>query len=347
MRLPNGYGSVYKLSGNRRNPWTVRVTVGFQVDGDRVIQKRKVLGSFPTKREALTALAEYHANPYQDKSMTLEELYEKWSDEHFPEISESNIKGVNAAWLVFQPIKNKKLSDLRLADYQRMVDESGKNTPTLKKVKSTLTQMYDYAVRNEILSAEKRDHIGYLNISKAGNPDKRVKRPFSKEELATLWSEPEQYALPLVLIYTGLRIGELLALNKEDLHLDEQWLYVRKAKTPAGVREVPIADKLIPLFESLMSDGGYTVLSLNGKPLDYGTCLRPRWERLMKDAGMQHKPHEARHTFISLCVEHGIDDRLVRQIVGHAGTTVTDSVYTHVDRRFKLDAVNTLLPQKQ
>ena len=53
-----------------------------------------------------------------------------------------------------------------------------------------------------------------------------------------------------MLIYTGVRIGELLELKKEDVHLEERWFYVRESKTEAGVREVPITEKIVPFFTS-------------------------------------------------------------------------------------------------
>ena len=74
MRLPNGYGSVVKLSGNRRNPFVVRKTREFNVKGHAVFD---IVGYYPTREAGLIALAEYNKAPYdltQDKT-TLEELY--------------------------------------------------------------------------------------------------------------------------------------------------------------------------------------------------------------------------------------------------------------------------------
>lgn len=60
----------------------------------------------------------------------------------------------------------------------------------------------------------------------------------------------------LMLIYTGVRIGELLNLEKKDIHLDERWFYVKESKTDAGIREVPIAEKIVPFFEYWMQKEG-------------------------------------------------------------------------------------------
>ena len=75
MRLPNSYGSISKLSGNRRRPYMVRLTVGWTAEGKRI---SKVLGYFESRKKALQALAEYHANPYSlEEQITFAELFEK------------------------------------------------------------------------------------------------------------------------------------------------------------------------------------------------------------------------------------------------------------------------------
>ena len=66
----------------------------------------------------------------------------------------------------------------------------------------------------------------------------------------------------LILIYTGCRIGELLELKKEDIHLDERWFYVKEAKTQAGIREVPIAEKIVGYKGQSITQIVYTHIDL-------------------------------------------------------------------------------------
>ena len=61
MKLPNGYGSIQKLSGNRRKPYIVRKTVGYDENG---VQIRKIVGYFETRTKALQELALFNENPY-------------------------------------------------------------------------------------------------------------------------------------------------------------------------------------------------------------------------------------------------------------------------------------------
>lgn len=84
MKNPNGYGTVVKLSGNRRNPYAVRKTVGFNEKGYPIY---KCIGYVSTKAEGLMLLAEYNRNPYDIDlhKITVEEVYDKWSKRDFPE----------------------------------------------------------------------------------------------------------------------------------------------------------------------------------------------------------------------------------------------------------------------
>ena len=94
MKLPNKYGSVYKLSGKRRKPWAARKTVGWK----QVPEKKKsypiyqFIGFYATRTEALQALANYNEDPYDLHLavITFAEVFDRWSDEHFPKISDKN-----------------------------------------------------------------------------------------------------------------------------------------------------------------------------------------------------------------------------------------------------------------
>lgn len=348
MKMPNGYGSVYKLKGNRRRPWCIRVTERWDIvpGQDKVRPVYKYLGYYATKREALQVLAEWNANPYQISDMTLEELFVKWSKVHFERISDSNIKGVNAAWRLCEPIRNMPISDIKLDIIQTIADESGKNTPTLKKYKSMLGMMYDFAVAHEYVNPSRREVIRHLDVSKFGNPKSFSRAPFSEAEIELLWkvqSGNEYVSVVLMLIYTGCRIGELLNLRVEDIHLEERWFFVKESKTAAGIREVPIAEKIVPFFEYWLSrESTHLICMADGSPFTYRNYYDSYWKPIMDKLNFNHRPHDTRHTTITLLTQANVDDRLIKQIVGHAGQGVTQQVYTHLSIQPKLDAINLL-----
>ena len=350
MKNANGTGSIYKLSGNRRKPWCACVTVGWEMNlkTKKAVQKRKNIGTYTTQKEAMVALADYIKNPYDlnNNTTTFAEVYEKWSAQHFPKISESNAKAYRASYRICEKIQNMKFVELKLDHLQMVVNESGKNKPTLKKLKNLFSMLFEYAVRHEIITPDKRELAKYVDISQAGNPNAIDRTPFTKKDIKQLWGLTKAhpyYSVVLMLIYTGVRIGELLDLKKEDVHLEERWFYVRESKTEAGVREVPIAEKIVPFFTNWLERScDYLICSPENEHFLYRNYYDSYWKPLMDNMGNAHRPHDTRHTCVSLLASAGVDERTIRKIVGHKGQGVTETVYTHLELPVKLEAINKI-----
>lgn len=350
MKLPNGFGSVYKLSGNRRKPYVAKKTKGWDINPDtgKLKQTYITVGYYATRKEALTALAEFNANPYDVNAakVTFADVYERWSDEHFPNVSESNVKGYKASWKLCDKIASMHFVDVKLDHLQMVVDESGKNTPTLRKLKVMLGLMYKYAVIHEIIPKE-RNMVEYLNIKNAGNPNALNREPFSKAEVSRIWEAKDgntYYTVILMLIYSGCRVSELLDLKKEDVNLEERYYNVVAAKTAAGVRTVPIAEKVYPFFEYWynLNDSEYLLSTPEGEHFKYRNYYDSYWKPLLNAVGMKHRPHDTRHTCISLLTVAGVSDKVIKKIVGHKGQGVTEVVYTHFEIEELIDAINKI-----
>ena len=350
MKLPNGYGSVYKLSGNRRKPWAARVTDGWvnNPKTKKSKQKYKFIGFYESRKEALLALADYNSNPYDldNSKITFQEVYERWNAEHFPTVSESNVKGYKAAFLLCAPIAGRRFVDVKLDDLQKVADESGKNYPTLRKYKVLVGLMYKYAVIHSIIPKE-RDIVEYINIKKAGNPNKIDREPFSKAEVSRIWEVKDSNiycTVVLMLIYTGVRVSELLDLKKENINLEERYFKVIESKTDAGIRTVPIAEKVVPFFTYWLglNDCEYLISTPEGAHFEYRNYYDSYWKPIIKTLDMVHRPHDTRHTCISLLAAAGVDERLIKKIVGHKGQGVTEVVYTHFELLELLDAANKI-----
>lgn len=277
MRLPNGYGGVVKLSGNRRRPYAARITTGWHINditGKR-IQHYQILGYAPTRSEALQILARYNNYPIDGETLklTFREIYLRWSEEKFPTISHSNIKGYRAAYATCENIADMPFHNLRLNDLQQVIDHCGKNYPTLKKIRVLFNQLYSYAMKHEIVS---KDYSAYVNISKYKdrNPNKNIRSCFSTSEIALLWKHKnDPYCQTvLMLIYNGVRVSELLDLKKENVHLSEQYFDVIDSKTENGIRKVPIADKVLPFYQRWLhdcSDCEYLIHTLDSQHFTY------------------------------------------------------------------------------
>ena len=140
MKLPNGYGSVVKLSGKRRKPWMVRKTTGYRIDPvkEKKVNEYIIIGYAATKTEGLQMLADYNRNPYNTKAakMTFDEVYEEWSKKKFPTVSESKYRNYyNSYWtpLVEQIGINRTLHCTRHTCIS-MLSEAGVQDTTIKKI---------------------------------------------------------------------------------------------------------------------------------------------------------------------------------------------------------------------
>ena len=350
-KLPNGYGSVVKLSGNRRKPYLVRKTNGWHYDKekDKQIQDFIIVGYAATKAEGLQMLAEYNNNPFDTKAakMTFDDVYEEWSKRKFPTVSDSNVKGYTAAYKTCGTLYNKVFKDLKLVDLQNVIDTCGKNFPTLKKIKVLFNQLYDYALKNDICN---KDYSSYVDVIqyKDRNPNKFDRNKFSQDEINLIWEQKDDkyYQIVLMLLYNGVRISELLDLKKENVHLGEQYFDVICSKTDNGIRKVPIADKVLPFYQSWYDsapDCEYLLHTEDEKHFKYRNYYDSYFQPLMEQLKISRTPHCCRHTCISLLAESGVSQTIIKMIVGHSGAmTLTEKVYTHFDMKELVDAINQI-----
>ena len=147
-----------------------------------------------------------------------------------------------------------------------------------------------------------------------------------------------------MLIYTGVRVSELLDLKKENINLSERWFDVTASKTQAGIRKVPINQKVLPFFKAwyLKNNCEYLISTPEGKHFEYRNYYDSYWKPFMNLMHLEHRPHDCRHTCISLLATAGVDERMVKKIVGHKGQGVTQTVYTHFEIDALLDAIDKI-----
>lgn len=120
-------------------------------------------------------------------------------------------------------------------------------------------------------------------------------------------------------------------------------MYIRHSKTDAGIREVPISEKIAPFLQQWMNGtGDYLIQTPEGNQMIYRNYYDSYWTPLIEGLSMNHRPHDARHTCVSLLTEAGVDERIIKKIVGHKGQGVTEAVYTHLDLPVKLEAINKI-----
>ena len=324
-KAANGFGSVYKLSGNRQNPWAARKTVGWNEKGQ---PKYKFIGFYRTRSEALKGLMEYNKSPYSLDGERLCEMYEKFIENYKLSYKPKSVHNIEIAWNHLAPLHNEFIAKLTRKQLQVFFDELEATTQVKAKVKTTLRQIMDYSIRYDVIPPEKIVILDYIDLSSQVPMRKLERKTFTKEEIERLKGIGDDMSrLVLFLIYTGLRAGEFC--NLTDKSIDEDMvIHIDDSKTAAGIRNIPLSDKAqkiapVPHF------GSYEHLKY------YFTVWREK-------NGFDHTLHDTRHTLVSLLTEAGVDDRIIKAIVGHKGKDVTQKVYTHISIEVMRDALNKI-----
>lgn len=325
MRNPNGYGSVVKLSGKRRNPYMVRKTVDYD---DNANPKYAILGYFPNRKDAMMALAEYNSKPYDinlSKS-TFSELYEAWSALEYPLMGYSLVSAHRAAYKHCTSLYKKPYRDIRKYDMQRCINECGKSYATQTNIRNLFSQLDKYAFDNDII-----DKCYSTNLVVSEKEVTRSKKIFTNEEVQTLWAHQGEPCVDeaLFMLYTGCRVTEMLTLPCSKIDLSEG-IIRHGIKTEAGKgRIIPIHPKILPIIEKNWNDG----LLFNKWPSKNEKSryqmFKRAWEVKLEELGMKHITHECRHTFRSKLDSAEANKVCIDLIMGHKTSDVGERVYTH------------------
>lgn len=364
MKLPNGYGSVTKLSGNRRKPYLARITLGWNTDeqSGSAAQNRVTIGTYKTKKEALQALAEYSANPYdiQNDNLTLAELYQKWTESYFPTLeSASSSRTIIAAWRYCHAIHNMRVKDLRARHIKGIMEDGyiipshGKNAGqkipaspgTKSRIKSMFNLMLDYALEYELVDKNYARTFDLSNdIIKEKESATRGHIIFTDKEIQVLWDHVDSIRFVdwiLIQCYMGWRPQELACLKIENVHLDEQYI-TGGMKTSAGKnRPVPIHPRIKHLvqrnYDQAVELGSQNLLNdpltVKGGMLITYDKYAGRFAKIMDALKFRegHRPHDPRKTFITMAKKAEVDEYVIKRLIGHRITDITEGTYTERD----------------
>ena len=223
------------------------------------------------------------------------------------------------------------------------------------------------AVISVIQSSLKTAHL--LGLTKEYTADK-LKRPKLTEKPVECFSLAEQKHIEqailngkkdklygiLICLYSGLRIGELIALQWSDIdfakgtltvskscHDGKNGLVIDEPKTSTSRRMIPLPKQLLPILRSVKkrSDSS-SVVSANGSTVSVRSYQRS-FELLLKRLNIPHKGfHSLRHTFATRAIECGMDVKTLSEILGHKNPTVTLNRYAHSLMEHKTDMMNKL-----
>lgn len=321
MRLPNGYGSVVKLNGNRRRPFMVRKTIGYDKDNRQIYS---ILGYYPTRDDALIALAHYNQEDVPVVGITLAKVFQAWFPLHSKLVSETTVESYQNSYNHLLSIMPMPIDKIKYRHIQSVIDKmlaAGLSYSSCKKVRSLVNMLYDYAAVNEWCNKSYGHH---LQLGK--NNPVHPHHPFTTRQINSVWKcDLPETDIVLLLLYTGMRSKELRMLQKKHVNRKQKYFDIVESKTKAGVRIIPIHTRIQPIVDRLLLQTGKYLL---GSELSYAQ-LAAKFDKVMQAIHAKHTTHDCRHTVATLLDAADANPNAVRRILGHAGGDVTDAVYTH------------------
>lgn len=326
----NGQGCVYKLPSGK---YKVEVVLGYYTDENGKRQKKRRTKVFDKKKDAIAAIPEMKSSPPKT-SYKFIELYSVWSESHYKTIGKSKETAYKIAYDKCEELYWMDIADIRLIDMQKIVDSKGTSYYTKRDIKILLNQMWKFAMKNDYCD---KNYAEYIKLPPL---EKSKKDAFTDDEIKKLWKDYKAgnkfTGYILIMIYTGMRYGEISTILKSNVFLDEQYM-VGGIKTEAGKnREIAISNKIKPIVADCLSATKKKLLEMNEDN------FRKEFKDTLVRAGVRPlKPHSCRHTYATLLSKANIPPAIIKEAAGHKNYSTTLQ-YTHIKLDEKLKAVNKI-----
>lgn len=331
MKMPNGYGSISKLSGRRRKPFMVRSAGVLQPDGS---YQRHIIGYYRTNKEATEALVNYNKKPLdlsKSEFYNFGNLVKRFLEEKEGVVDKSTFIRYERAIKKFSSFYNMEIRNIKYEDLQDRLNDLNNGTGLSALV--VLNYIYNEALKLEIVSK----NVALLlksskKISRTVERNVYISSDIEKIYNLSLVEDNVFVDVLLVLLYTGLRISEALEIKTNTINLEKRIFFAGK-KTAAGInRVVPIHKKIEDIILkhykiSLENEKEYLFIynNENIKTSNY----KYHFYKIVNCLSQKYNIHSTRHTFISRMRELEIDIFKLKRLVGHRTNDITDSIYTH------------------
>lgn len=360
--------------------YSVQLVIGMNPSGS---PKRKTFYGH-TMKEAEGKRAEYQENLRRgtlaaNEKATFGEVAALWLIQKRGQLGEKGLKQYNRYKSIvenqLQPLHARRVKELKPADLDIILSEyaqEGKAKKTLIYYKQAASQIMDYAIENDLAF---RNVFAKVKIPAATETERQ---PLTDEQIRLVvehWEGHRAGVGALIMLYCGLRRGELIPLTWADIDLEKKALTVNKsvhtvsntfivkqgAKTEAGARVVDIPDCIIPaLTRAKAAAGGFLVFPGADGSMLTNMGYKRLWESYMHYlnicAGGRDRSrcnpeivamepftaHQLRHTYATMLYDAGVDAKSAQALMGHASLEMTLKIYTHMSQRKKADSIGKL-----
>lgn len=311
--------------------------------------------------------------------MTLWEAYKEWVPMKQRYVKESTMnayKFIAYKHLLpfFGDLPAERIDKKTVQKFVDMKQDSGLGKKTVKDCIIVLKMVVRFVEEEHGIPVVDRWNIVFpSNNIEAGRKLERYSQADFKRIMETALENPSPRNLAiLITLTTGLRIGEVCALQFCDIDLERKVIHVSKTierlyrgewdengrkgrtrliistpKTLSSNREIPIMRSVYPLVKKFaaIARPEYYVATMSEKPTEPRTFRNHYEDFILHQVGLKEciKFHGLRHTFASILIENKVDVKTVSSILGHSDISTTMNVYVHPTEDMKRDAINGAL----
>ena len=342
----NGEGSIITTTLNGKPYYKASVTIGFDSAGKQI---KKSFGSYK-KSVVLDKMnkVKYEAknNLLSNSNITFGDLYKEWIF-NFKKVDVSDNTFsvyVSTYKLRILPynIANKRANQLKLTDLQGYFNELQEkySATAIKRTYIHIHKCILFAIMQGIMT---KDICVGVTLQKENKKEKY--NVFSKQEQSLILKSLNKKDIVDCLIYftffTGLRLGEVLALKWSDIGKNKLTYEFRDLKTKNSKREIPLPDKALAILEGIPKQYDL-IFSDEGKPIERKRPQR-RMISLCKQLNIPHRSfHSIRHSYATRLFELNTKIKTVQVLMGHSNIATTMDIYTHVMGDEKLEVMSKL-----
>lgn len=324
----------------------------------KTINGKRVYFRGKTEKEVTDKMVAYQEQ--QDKGPLFVAVAESCQEAHYKTIAHQTQRCYDAGYAdLIERFNARYALDITPFDIRLWVDELRRKGYAYKTIRNRLSVAKAIYRHLRGGSYGDLDYDPTRNIEIPRGLPKSSREPASSEDIKRILTHTDNPTglLMAFLLLTGLRISEAQAIQGEDIDRENKLIWVRKSvyyvhnrphikepKTAAGVRAVPLPDRLAELLPTLPPKA-YLFADENGG-LSHCTKLRRALNKYQETYGVSATPHQLRHTYATILHDAGLDAKDAQYVLGHSSIAVTEDIYTHISRtrqKLNLDQLNSYL----
>ena len=298
--------------------------------------KKKVYIYGKSRAEVNKKLLEYEAR--EEHSQLFGTFANEWLDDKYDTYAAQTLRGLIPAFKrIVEAFEEQSIKDITPKDilsFLNQLAEEGLSKKTISNHKCILKQILDAAVVEGYISINP-----CLSVKVTKGAESKKREAASPSDEAAILRSADVWLFPVIALCTGMRKGEVLALQWKDIDFENNTISVTKSiyhvghtarikapKTVKGIRTVPLVAKLKEILLPKRSKPEHYVVSGEAPMKEYQ--FEKRYRDFQTATGITATAHQIRHSFATVAIENGVPMKSVQEILGHQQISTTLDIYT-------------------